>query len=371
MPEAGTETSAWPLALAYAGLVIYASLFPFSEWRNQGAQPWEFWFSPFPKYWTGQDLWLNLLGYAPLGFFLAVAACRSARPRVALLLAFVASGMLSLVLETTQVYLPTRVPSNLDVLMNAFGALLGGLVARVMHQLGALQRWSDWRAEWFVPEARGGLVLLVLWPAALLGPLAVPFGLGRVLEPLETVLAKYLEDTPFLALLPIRDLELQPLLPVSLVSSVMLSLLTPYLLGFCLTRSRWRRMILVGLAFLGGVLASCLSYGWSLGGGSVWAWINFSVVVGAVLSLVLAMAFIGAPERTCALGLLLSLAINLVLINQAATSVYFEQILQQWELGSGVRFYGVLEWLAWCWPYTVFFYAGSYLLHPRRRNSWS
>ena len=33
---------AWPLALAYAALIVFASLFPFEDWRAQGIAPWEF-----------------------------------------------------------------------------------------------------------------------------------------------------------------------------------------------------------------------------------------------------------------------------------------------------------------------------------------
>ena len=49
------KTSAWPLSQAYAALIIYASLYPFSGWRDQGIAPWEFLWSPLPKYWTGFD----------------------------------------------------------------------------------------------------------------------------------------------------------------------------------------------------------------------------------------------------------------------------------------------------------------------------
>ena len=29
------KTAAWPLAILYAGLIVYASLYPFADWRNQ------------------------------------------------------------------------------------------------------------------------------------------------------------------------------------------------------------------------------------------------------------------------------------------------------------------------------------------------
>jgi hypothetical protein len=36
------KTSAWPLALVYAALMVYASLYPFDGWRDQGIAPWAF-----------------------------------------------------------------------------------------------------------------------------------------------------------------------------------------------------------------------------------------------------------------------------------------------------------------------------------------
>ena len=72
------KTSAWPLAAIYAVLIVFASLFPFSGWRAQGLEPWMFLAAPLPPpYWTGFDVTSNLIGYAPLGFLLALALLRT------------------------------------------------------------------------------------------------------------------------------------------------------------------------------------------------------------------------------------------------------------------------------------------------------
>ncbi|MEO5671231.1 MAG: VanZ family protein, partial [Ramlibacter sp.] len=70
------KTSAWPLAQAYVALIVYASLYPFSGWRDQGIAPWEFLWSPLPRYWTGFDVAANVAGYIPLGFLLALSFLR-------------------------------------------------------------------------------------------------------------------------------------------------------------------------------------------------------------------------------------------------------------------------------------------------------
>ena len=44
------STSAWPLALALACLVTYASLYPFDNWRDQGLSAWAFLSAPLPRY---------------------------------------------------------------------------------------------------------------------------------------------------------------------------------------------------------------------------------------------------------------------------------------------------------------------------------
>ena len=75
------RSSAWPLALVFTLLVLYASLYPFEGWRFQGAQPLHFLAEPWPRYWTRFDVVANALGYAPLGFLIALGMLRSGAGR--------------------------------------------------------------------------------------------------------------------------------------------------------------------------------------------------------------------------------------------------------------------------------------------------
>ena len=70
------KTSAWPLSQLCVALIVYASLYPFEHWRDQGIAPWSFLWAPWPKYWTAFDVVANVLGYAPLGFFLCLSGLR-------------------------------------------------------------------------------------------------------------------------------------------------------------------------------------------------------------------------------------------------------------------------------------------------------
>jgi VanZ family protein len=367
------KTSAWPLSLAYATLVVYASLYPFSGWRDQGVGPWEFLQSPFPRYWTAFDFAANAIGYAPLGFLVALSAMRRGgftfvpnTNQVAILVALLAGGLLSFCMEALQTYLPARVPSNIDFALNVLGTLVGAVAAAGFERAGAIDHWSRLRTRWFVDEARGALVLLALWPFALLFPAAVPLGLGQVLERLEASLAEWLEDTPFLEWLPVREVELQPLVPAAELLCVALGLLVPSLLAFTIARSLGRRIALA-LAVLGmGVGVTALSAALSWGPTHAWAWVTDPVQWGLVFGFLLTLMMLIVPRRGCAAMVLLALGVHLSVLNQAPTSAYFAQTLQTWEQGRFIHFHGLAQWLGWLWPYATLVYV---LLRISRREA--
>ncbi|MBE2263974.1 MAG: VanZ family protein [Burkholderiaceae bacterium] len=350
------KTTAWPLALTYAALIVYASLYPFENWRPLALAPWTYLLVPLPRYWTGFDVISNLLGYAPLGFLLALAVLRSRPQGQAVLLATLAGGALSFLMESLQTYLPGRVASNVDLALNLAGSWLGALAAFGLEKAGAIDRWSRFRERWFVADSRGALVLLALWPMALLFPAAVPFGLGQVLERAEAGLAGWLADTPFLQWLPVRQTELQPLLPGVEMLCVMLGALIPCLLGYSVVRTLGHRLVFALSALAAGLAASGLSAALSYGPGHAWAWLTLPVQAGLVAALVMALALLPLPRRACAALLLLALALHLSLLNNAPTGAYFALTLQTWEQGRFIRFHGLAQWLGWLWPYVALVY---------------
>ncbi len=366
------KTSAWPLSLAYAALVVYASLYPFTGWRDQGIAPWEFFASPWPKYWTGFDLAANTMGYAPLGFLVALSWLRrgargsSAHDNtIAILVATGASALLSLSMEALQTYLPSRVPSNLDFGLNVLGGLAGAVVAAALELAGVIDHWSRIRVRWFVEDTRGALVLLALWPFALLFPASVPFGLGQVLERLEAALAEWLSDTPFLEWLPVREVELQPLVPAAELLCVTLGLLAPCLLGYSIIRLPARRAVFALAMLCVGVLATALSAALSWGPMHAWAWMSLPVRLGIGLGVLLSLVLVALPRRGCAAMVVLTLGVLLSILNQAPASAYFAHTLQTWEQGRFIRFHGLAQWLGWLWPYAALVYV---LVQTSRRE---
>ena len=356
MARVNRPTLAWPLALALACLVVYASLYPFSPWRDQGLSPWSFLLAPLPRYWTGFDVAVNVLGYVPLGFFLALSVLRGPGWTWPVSIATAAAALLSLLMETVQVYLPSRVPSNVDFALNALGAWLGAVAAYLLERWGALQRWGEFRRRWFVGQTRGALVLLALWPAALLFPASVPFGLGQVLQRLEDAVASVLLGTPFIEWLPMRDVELQPLLPGALTLCVALGVLVPVLLAYAVVRERWQRLVALGGALVIGVASTALSGALSFGPEHAWAWFDPSARLGLGLGLLLAVLALFLPARAAIALALLALGVQLTLLNQAPVDPYFEQTRQVWEQGRFVRFNGLTQWLGWLWPFAALVY---------------
>lgn len=350
------KSSAWPLALSCIGLIVYASLYPFSEWRDQGVTPWTFVVAPWPRYWTGFDVGINVLGYMPAGFFLALAACRTGRGRHAVVRSTLVCLVLSMGMEIVQIYLPSRVPSNVDFGLNVLGGWLGALSATFLERLGALTRWSRVRARWFIADARGALVLLALWPVSLLFPLAVPLGLGQVLERLKAAVAPLLDDTPWLSWLPVRELQAPLLVPQVEFACVLLGLLIPTLIGYCIILPAARRALFAIATGVVAVLMTSLSAALTFGPQHAWEWAHLSVLAGLLGGLALALALVRVPHRLGAALALLAMGLFLGLLNQVPNDPYFMHNLQIWEQGKFIRFHGLVQWLGWAWPYAAVVY---------------
>jgi VanZ family protein len=363
------KSAALPLALAYAALIVYASLYPFADWRDQGIAPWAYLSAPWPKYWTGFDFAVNVAGYVPFGFLCALAVLRTGRSVSvwrAVLRAAIAGAAISFAMETLQSYLPARIPSNVDLGLNTTGTVVGAVLAVALERLGAVAHWSRARSQWFVEESRGALVLLALWPFALLFPAAVTFGLGQVFERLEVAISEWLLDTPFIDWLPLRQFELEPLVPAVELLCVMLGALVPCLLSFLVARTVIQRAVLLPLIFLAGIATSALSAALSYGPAHAWAWLGLPVQVGMAAAFITGALLVAAPRRLCAALLLVGLVLQLSLLNQAPESAYFAQTLATWEQGRFIRFHGLAQWLGWLWPFTVLAYVVAALSRKGR-----
>lgn len=343
---------AWPFAAVFAALIVYASLYPFAGWRSQGISPWVFLTAPWPRYWTAFDVVANLLGYIPLGFLLALATARTGRGRGVWWVGAMVPALLSLGLEMTQSYLPQRVPSNVDWLLNALGGCLGSALALLLLRWRVLGSWNQFRARWFVGHTQGGVMLLLLWPLAALYPTSVPYGLGQVWFRAEAALVLLFEGSPLAGWLP----AVAPSLPLSALAEaalVALCVWAPVLLGYAVLRTVGQRLVF-GLVFLATAMAvGGLSAALTYGPVHTWSWLTPPASLGVSAALAMAVFSLPLGHRACAVMMLLVWSFALGLLNRAPETAYFAQTLQTWEQGRFIRFHGLSQWLGWLWPYAA------------------
>jgi hypothetical protein len=240
--------------------------------------------------------------------------------------------------------------------LNSAGTLAGAGAAWTLERFGFLDRWSRFRANWFAPDAQGSLVLLALWPIALLFPAPIPMGLGQVLERAEDALALLLQETPWLDWLPVREVELQPLLPAYEILCVSLGQLLPCLLAFSLIRHLHQKAVAWLILTVCGLLFTALSAALTYGPAHAWGWLNEPVQLALAIAAVAAWPMMWRTEKTLQVLALVGLVLQLTLLNNASANAYFSLTLQNWEQGQFIRFHGLIQWLGWLWPFALLVY---------------
>lgn len=161
------------LAIGYALFIVYASLSPFVGWREQGLSFADVLRAPLRLTYTRFDAAANVLAYLPFGL-LASLALRKNFGLLTSLLAGCATGvLLSVSMEYLQMYLPSRISSNMDVLSNSTGAFLGAILAvSITSWTHLFSRLENWRSRVFHhgKEMDYGLALLALWMFGQINP---------------------------------------------------------------------------------------------------------------------------------------------------------------------------------------------------------
>ncbi len=341
------------LALLYAALVVYASLYPFSGWRYQGVALWAFLQAPWPIHWTVFDVTVNLLAYVPLGLWLTLALAHNGSRRRAASLGLLLPCLLSLGLESAQgLLVQHRVPSQVDWLLNTAGAAVGVGLALWLLRSRWMARWSAFRQTGLVPQTCGALLVLALWPLALVYPTSVPFGLGQIWPRIERALYGWTEGSFLQAWLPTPMPEL-PLSPLTGAIVVALCIWAPLLLGYAVLRRVGQRFLFLLLALAMGLAALLLSASLTWGPAHAWAWLTPSASLGLSFALALALLSLALGHRAAAVLSLLVWVLALALLNRAPEVPYFAQSLQIWERGRFMQLHGLSQWLGGLWPFAA------------------
>ncbi len=271
------------LIACYVLFIVYGSLSPFAGWRDQGLSFTEVLQEPLTLTFTAFDVAVNLLAYVPFGFLTALALRARFHIALSVVLATLCGMCVSAGMEYLQMYLPTRVSSNLDILTNTSGMLAGALLA------ASISSWSwlrhavvRWRGHLF-HHGRGtdfGLALLALWVFGHTNP---------TLPMLGNVFITEMEHEPFASSLSE---------PFGWWASIAVTL-NLLMLGILLvTLLRIPRRVLTSLlavlclvALLKFIIAALLLKSWAL-----LLWINGEAMLGILSGLMLLMSVLWLPR---------------------------------------------------------------------------
>lgn len=351
--------SASPLArfllAVYVLLTVYASLYPLTGWRGQGAPAFAFLVAPWPRYVTAFDLAANVLGYAPFGLLAALAAWPRLRGAAAVLAAVLGAAVLSALLEAAQGFLPSRIASNLDVLANAAGALLGATAgAFAAPWLLGRSLLKRLRAGAFLPgpQADFGLTLLGLWLFAQLNPATLLFGAGDLRD-------LFAEPAG-----PARAAELFVTVEAATAAA---NLVAVGLLGSLLVRSAAPVRSLVAALVCAALGVKALAFALLMRAENALAWLTPGAQIGLVAGLALLLVAVSlARTARLALAAVLLVAAT-VLVNLAPPNPYTAATLKVWQQGHFLNFNGLTRLVSALWPFAAL----AYLIYSAARKEKS
>ena len=169
--------SALPLWIAAVcvGVIVFASLQPFSGWIAPPAAG-RFFLWQFAQRWNWADVVFNVLAYVPLGLALGIAWPRGWSVLARWLCTMLFAVGLSIAMEYAQTWLPSRYASVFDTLANTAGAVTGALMSLAMLRYTRLLAWIRAARDALVVQGDSGdlmLVLLSVWLLAQANP-AIP-----------------------------------------------------------------------------------------------------------------------------------------------------------------------------------------------------
>jgi VanZ family protein len=341
---AATPLARLLLAL-YVLLTGYATLYPLAGWRDPGVSAFAFLLAGWPKYLTAFDLAANVLAYVPFGLFCAAALYPAMRGGLAVLAAAASGAMLSLGLEAAQSFLPTRIPSNLDVLANLAGACVGGVAgARLAPYLLEGGRLASLRAALFEHRvaADAGMTLAGLWLFSQLNPATLLFGSGDLRDLLESPGGPAYAAQFFAATEAI----------VTAANMTAFGLLVSAMLKKGAPHARTLLVTLLSLAL--GV--KTLGFAILMRAENVFAWLTPGALGGLVAGTVLLVLLARLP-RTLRLALAAVLIMTAtVLVNLAPPNPYLAETLKVWQQGHFLHFNGLTRLVSAAWPFAALAY---------------
>ena len=333
------------LAAWYALFIVYGSLSPFTGWQDQGLDFFAVLTAPLGQTYTWFDTVVNLLAYFPFGLLLGLTLRAHFGAGRSLLFATLGGIALSAAMEYIQMYLPSRVSSNLDLLTNSISALAGALLAvSIAPRAWFALHLTRWRMRFFQTHTSRdfGLALVALWMFAQINP-SLPM-LGNVfISEVARPLFEVVRDAPF-----------------SWLESMTVALNLLMLGMLLLTLLRQRRhavsallLVLSLVALAKFVAAAVLLKSWAL-----LLWLNSEAMLGIFAGTLLLVAASWLPRtRLVWVAVLTSLAYLVLahwVLDSGSPSAAMR--LYQWHYGHLLNYNGLSQTIALVFPFLLLGY---------------
>lgn len=347
------------LAACYVLFIVYASLSPFSGWREQGLEFSAVLAMPLLQQYTWFDVAANLFAYLPFGLLLGLTLHAHFGAIWSVLLTTLGGVALSATMEYAQMYLPVRISSNLDFLINSSGVLLGALLAvSIAPRAWFALHLTHWRLRLIHGGGKMdfGLALVVLWMFAQINP-SLPM--------LGNVLISKVAHAPFATVHPAPFRWMESV-------AVALNLLMLGMLLLTLLRNRSHvvsslilMLCLVALAKF--IAAAVLLKSWAL-----LLWLNSEAIFGIFAGVLLLSAVIRLPRMGMLWCATLVTLAYLVLANwimdSGAPSIAMP--LYQWNYGHLLNYNGLSQTIALVLPFLMLVYLWNIKTPKKVSNGW-
>ncbi len=326
------------LTAGYALFIGYASLSPFAGWQEQGLEFMAVLASPLGQTYSWFDAVTNFLAYLPFGLLFGLMLRARLSAAASILLATLVGLMFSALMEYLQMYLPHRISSNLDLLMNGFGMLSGSVLAVSIVPRAWFFYLMHWRFQLF-QRGQGvdfGLALVLLWMFAQINP-SLPM-LGNV----------------FISAVVRQPFVPPPVESFSWLESIAVALNLLMLGTLLLTLLRSRRHAVAGLmlvlfviALTKFIAAAVLLKSWAL-----LLWLNSEAMLGVAIG-VLLMSIIGWLARPYLIRLAVLVACAYLLLAHGildSGSPSAAMRLYQWRFGHLLNYNGLSQTVMLAFP---------------------
>jgi VanZ family protein len=319
--------------VVYLCLVSYASLTPFNFSFGSHLVPWLWVSAPIPKYIPTFDVLSNIIGYLPFGFLMIFSLYPQSIKWRAFLVCLLMGSIFSGILESLQTYLPTRIPSNIDWVLNIIGVVIGSLFA-----LPLSPQWLSGNKAERIRESIFGhhqefFLMMVLCLFAQIFPQNAWLGMGDL-------------GLSFTRISPYWTLPLSNVSQEILITSIAtLGLGSFFLFGM---KKEAAPLKIISLFILVMLVLKFLVSQFQFGSASWW---SASIIIGMIIGYILtflAQLF----SRNILWGIsLFNLCSLIILVNVLPHNPYFFDVLEQLPQGKMMHFNGLFEWISIVWPF--------------------